>query len=120
MAYRSAGYMEVKAADLPKAPAAFQEYVRTYFAEVKKGGEPYFVAMATSGRLSPHRRSTEKGVAPTHSADVDQFTQGFEEGGRLSEWMRAEMRKARKGEDTILYTYNADWDDGTISCVVED
>lgn len=120
MAYRSAGYMEVKAADLPKAPPAFQEYVRTYFQELKKGDETYFVAMTTIGRLSPHRRSAEKGVAPIHSVEVDQFKQGLEEGKKLSEWLRSESRKAEQGGETILYTYNAEWDDGTISCAIDD
>ena len=119
MAHHNAGFMAVSQANLPKTPLAFQGYVRAYFTEVQIGSEIYYVAIRTDGSIEG-RRHHEKGVAPSHNVEVDEFKGGLDEGERLSDWIRREQEKARKGHPSLIFSFSRSWNDGCLESMIGD
>lgn len=105
--------MITRVADLPKTPAAFQEYVRDWFREREVLGVPCLVA---EGRMHVTyddyaSKGRSPGFAPSHSVDNRSYKTGLPEGQDLNDWMRA-------NEGTLVWTLYTS--DPRRECVVDD
>lgn len=115
MAQESSAFIMVKKADLPKTPKAFQKYVDEYFREVKFHGEIFLVAVTTYGDV---RGCRAKGAAPSHNASLRQYTEGLPKGQNLNDWIHKQANDGDKGG--LVLNFYASWDDGHVSCAIDD
>lgn len=107
MSQISVTFLSIRAEDLPRTPKAFQSYVRAYFREVKLHNQCCFVAVQQPYWLSEPRGKT-KGIAPSHTGQINRFQGGLQSGQELSNWIRSEKAK---GEKSLLFTFEGNWDD---------
>lgn len=71
---------------LPKAPAAFRQYVKEFFVKKKVlGKECWFAAAVLS--MNYNHGVPPKGTAPSHSVDLMRFKEGLGKNQSLNEWM---------------------------------
>ncbi|MES2931462.1 MAG: hypothetical protein V4682_02045 [Patescibacteria group bacterium] len=105
---KSGSITAILADKLGETPAAFQEYVKKYFAKQDICGTVYFVAFGADSRPDWKNESTKPGSAPSHSVDQAIYTEGLD-GKSLSEWMR------EAAEQGSIWKFNATWDDGCAS-----
>lgn len=108
MSQVSVTFLSIRAEDLPQTPEAFQLYVREYFAEVVLHGERCFVAIQRPYWVC-RPCEPRKGIAPSHSLEINRFTGGLPDGSDLWEWIRNETAR---GEQSLLFTFRGGWDDG--------
>jgi len=92
--------MLVREADLPATPAAFQRYVRDWFAPRVVLGVP---CLAAEGQLHVdyafyQGRQKARGVAPCHSVDLAEYKEGLPKEQSLNDWMR-------KHEGRLVWTF---------------
>ena len=115
--HRSSSFVIVTAEQLSRSPVAFKRYVDEHFQAVNFEGKECFVAIrATSVQLcdGSGRRGQTKGVAPSHSVDISQYTEGLPEGQSLNGWIRM------ASELGLLLQFAASWNDGCVSPMLED
>lgn len=115
MAHQNGEFMAVNAKQLDKQPKAFQDYVKRYFKRTYFLGIDAYVAILTTGGVNCLRK-LEKGVAPSHFVDLNEFTEGLPEGMSLGEWIRTKASKRTRS----ISVHFASWEDGSISCVFDD
>lgn len=79
----------VRKSDLPSTPKAFQQYVADFFMEKKILGVDCWYASTVLhvtgydwNHLGPGR-----GIAPSHSVELQKYREGLPEGTSLNTWM---------------------------------
>lgn len=82
----------VSAENLPKTPQAFQDYVIKYFRPETILGHKCFIAFRDPNKFC--LSVTRDGMAPSHSNDLDQFTDGIPDNKGLCSWIHDERQKS--------------------------
>ena len=80
---QNAGFIAITQEDYEKSPKALQEFLEKFFTKEKIFGVPCWVAVQTLSSCVVYGSS--KGVAPTHSVDINHFGKSVAEGGLKGE-----------------------------------
>lgn len=115
MTHQTANVMVVKAESLKSFPKGFQNYVNEYFSEETILGMKCYIAFRTSGGIDYRRSCHGKGVALSHSVDMRRFKVSDEE--ELFDWLN---KKLQDKDQTDVFEFRKQWDDGCISPYSED
>jgi hypothetical protein len=91
-----------------KAPKALQEFVKKYFKEENIFGTKCWVAFQT---LSIRGSREEKGVAPSHSSDINYFGEQVNKSGLNGRFLADVIDKLEKSP-TKCFNFYRSWDDG--------
>ena len=85
----------VRCAELPKCPAAFQQYVADWFAPSSIMGIDVLKASILTFFDAYHQsfRGRHSGVAPGHTCDTARYMEGLLNGQNLNDWIRANYGK---------------------------
>ncbi|MFA6519934.1 MAG: hypothetical protein WCT41_03905 [Candidatus Paceibacterota bacterium] len=109
--HKSGDFIAITNSTILKAPVALKKYVRRFFKRKMIFGKDCWVAF----RVTDIPGANVPGVAPSHSMDVNCFTEGLPKGTKLYDLIKKLEKDPRR-----CFTFCTDWDDGCSGSVISD